>query len=423
MKKVLVISWFYPPINSSEGLVTYKLLKNSEIQYDICMQSNTESWSYGKDDNFPETPNVRKIYAKSKELGQWIEEVTNYFRKHQNEYDIVMTRSMPPESHKIGLNIKNIKPSVHWIASFGDPIANNPFVLKQFKEISPYSLENRYLRPMGLREMVSVKRMLKNVLWTRRNEQAKKPFKMDQKLESEIVNACDTIILNSEEQREYMLGSLEEQIQKKALVLPHSFDSELYGEDISKEGRKKQRIVYVGHLDDIRTPHPFLKALKELNEQVDDLSERVEVLFYGNMSAKEKVYIMDNELLDIVKVKKPITYMESLRVMQDADWLLHIDANLQDVLEHNIFFAAKLADYIGAKTPIMGITMTEGPSANILRDLGALIMSYSVDEIKSYLYLILFEGYRVSMNSETVNKFDAKTVADEFDKYIKKLQK
>ena len=35
MKRILVISWYFPPINSSEGLVTYKLLKNSKYQYDV----------------------------------------------------------------------------------------------------------------------------------------------------------------------------------------------------------------------------------------------------------------------------------------------------------------------------------------------------------------------------------------------------
>ena len=32
-KKILVITWFYPPVNSSEGLVTYKLLNILRIVY------------------------------------------------------------------------------------------------------------------------------------------------------------------------------------------------------------------------------------------------------------------------------------------------------------------------------------------------------------------------------------------------------
>ena len=35
--------------------------------------------------------------------------------------------------------------------------------------------------------------------------------------------------------------------------------------------------------------------------------------------------------------------------MKNSDWLIHIDANLSGVLDENIFFAAKLADYIWAR--------------------------------------------------------------------------
>lgn len=417
MKRILVVSWFFPPINSSEGLVTYKLLKSSKLQYDVCMQANTDSWSYGIDDNFKEVPNVNKIYAKSTTLDAWMDEVVEYFLQNKDKYDIVMTRSMPPESHKIGMRIKEIKPSIKWIASFGDPIANNPFVLKVWNQVSPYAARGR-----GIRWALSVKRAIKHELWKKRYEDSRKPLKLEIELENKILNVCDYIIFNSSQQMDYMLSSHGDNIKKKALILPHSFDESLYPETECRDcKRDKIRIVYVGHLDDIRTPHPFLMALKELKKECKDVAERLEVLFYGNMSANEKVYLLDEELLDVVQIKKPVTYLESLQVMKEADWLLHIDANLQDVLDHNIFFAAKLADYIGAGKPIMGITMTEGPSADILRDLNTLIMSYSVDEIKSYLYLILYNHYAVTINQEVSEKYNAKTVANTFDQFISKI--
>ena len=421
MKKILVISWFFPPINSSEGLVTYKLLANSSLSYDVFMQENSASWSYGKNDNFPEVTNVNKIYAQSDNLDMWVNEGVEYFRKHQKEYDIVMTRSMPPESHQIGLEIKKIKPTVKWIASFGDPIANNPFTLKGINKISPYSLENRYIRKMSVREMISPMRMIRNSVWKIRMERERKPYEEERKLQKEIIENCDYVILNSDEQKEYMCTGYEPKLKEKAVILPHSYDKNLY-EKVPRNVIGKTRIVYVGHLDDIRTPHVFLKALKKLKSEDIHLADKLEVVFYGNMSGKEKVYLLDNELLDIVQIKKTISYLESLKVMQDADWLLHIDANIQDVLERNIFFAAKLADYIGAGTPIMGITMTEGPSADILRKMNALIMSYSVDEIKNYLYLIVNEGYHVDMNEEYAKEFDAVRVAGKFDKMIEEMK-
>src|SRR5699024_5628824 len=105
-----------------------------------------------------------------------------------------------------------------------------------------------------------------------------------------------------------------------------------------------------------------------LKNECPDLADRLELFFYGNMSAKEKVYLLDNELLDVVHIKKPVDYRTSLAIMQESDWLIHIDANLSGVLDENIFFAAKLADYIGAERPIFGITMFDGAGADVVRD-------------------------------------------------------
>ena len=102
MKRILVVSWFYPPINSSEGLVTYKLLRNSSMQYDVCMQEGNDSWSYGKNEMLPESEHVHKIAIPGDSLELWKEKVIEYFSAHKDSYEIVMTRSMPPESHEIG---------------------------------------------------------------------------------------------------------------------------------------------------------------------------------------------------------------------------------------------------------------------------------------------------------------------------------
>ena len=42
----------------------------------------------------------------------------------------------------------------------------------------------------------------------------------------------------------------------------------------------------------------------------------------------------------IVRFRKPVTYFESLKIMQESDWVLLIDANLSYFLNENIFFAA-----------------------------------------------------------------------------------
>ena len=419
MKKILVISWFYPPINSSEGLVTYKLLRNSKLQYDVCMQESNASWSYGKNEKLPEASNVTRIPVAADDLEIWKEAAVEYFRKNKEKYDIVMTRSMPPESHMIGLKIKEIKPEIIWIASFGDPIANNPFVLKDMNTLSPYSHK---FRRMGIRELISPKRILKNALWKKRTNDSLEPFRREQKLEEDILKQCDYVILNNKYQEAYMLGSYDESIKSKALVLPHSFDSTLYpGMTGKSKVNKKIRMVYIGHLNDIRTPHLLFEAVNQLKEMKPDLADRLEIQLYGNMSDKEKVYLLDNELLDVVQIKKPVDYRTSLAIMKESDWLIHIDANLSGVLDENIFFAAKLADYIGAGKPIFGITMFDGAGADVIRDVNGLTVSYTADEIRNYLYLIVYKNYTIQMESgKNKEQYNAVNVAARFDEFVNK---
>lgn len=418
MKKILVISWFYPPINSSEGLVTYKLLRNSQRQFDVWMQEGNDSWSYGKNEMLPESEHVHKIAIQGDSLELWKEKVIEYFSAHKNNYEIVMTRSMPPECHEIGLRIKTIKPEITWIASFGDPIADNPFVLNGMKKVSPYSLKGRSAGQIGIKGIISPKRILKNLIWKRRVRNEQLPFRREQQLERDIITRCDYIIMNNLYQKQYMLAKYDDNTRKKAVILPHSFDASLYDLEIGQRETEKIRMVYIGHLDDIRSPHLLFKSVLKLRREQPDLADRLEIFFYGNMSAKEKVYLLDNELLDIVHIKKPVDYKTSLAIMKNSDWLIHIDANLSSILSENIFFAAKLADYIGAGRPIFAITMFDGAGADVVRDVNGVTASYTVDEIKNYLYLIVYKDYHITVNEKNRAKYDAVNVAAEFDKFI-----
>lgn len=415
-KKILVISWFYPPVNSSEGLVTYKLLKASKYEYDVYCQKNNDLWSYGNKEKLPETDNVKAIYSKKHLLEDWIEEAVKYFEKNKNEYDIVMTRSMPPESHKIGLRIKKIKPNIKWIASFGDPIAQNPYVKLSISCSSPHSRATC----TSFKGIISPKRIFRNQLFKIRNKKQQKIcLEKDIKLQKDIFQNADKIIFNSEYQKNYMFENCCDEIKNKGMVLFHSFDKTLYPEN--KQKNDKVKMSYVGHLDNLRTPHLLLEAINELKEENTNLADKLELEFYGDMADSDKLYIMNNELLDIVKVKKPVSYLESLNIMKQSDWVLQIDANLSDVYDKNIFFAAKLADYIGSGSKIFGVTMIDGISADILRNLNMVVTSYSKEEIKNYLWLILYNNYDIEINKEYSKEFDSTEVARKFDEFISNL--
>ena len=211
-------------------------------------------------------------------------------------------------------------------------------------------------------------------------------------------------------------------LKTDSVIINHSYMEELYPKKVEKN-TEKIIISYIGHLDAIRTPKILLEAIKEIKEEDEHLCNKLEVDFYGNLYYDDKIYIYDNELYDIVKYKKQISYLESLKKMKESDYLLHIDANLGDVIDHNIFFAAKLADYIGSKTPIISITMLEGTSANIMRKVNGLILTYSVSDVKNYLRKIIYENYQFNLDEKSSNSYNAKIVATEFDNMVKGLLK
>ena len=395
MKKILVITWFYPPVNSSEGLVTYKLLNNSRYEYDVFTQKNSASWSYGNNDNLENNRNINCIFAESNNLKDWKKEAIKYFKENKNKYDVVMTRSMPPESHEIGIKIKKIKPCIKWIASFGDPIANNPYV-----SLTKKNDHTRFL--------VRVKRFPKTLV---RNMLRK--YVTENPIENKTIKYSDMIIFNSIEQQKYMLGNK----KKESIVLAHSYYDKLYPKNVKKFD-DKIHITYIGHLDKIRTPKLLLEAVRELKQADINLFEKLEVDFYGNLCTDDKLYIFNNELYDVIKYKKQVGYLESLKIMKESNFLLHIDANLSLVNNENIFFAAKLADYIGSCTPIIGITMLDGASANILRDINGLVLTYSKSDIKNYLRKIIYENYSFDLNKDACLEYSAKKVAEKFDDMV-----
>lgn len=419
MKKGLVISWYFPPINSSEGLCTFKLLKNSKMEYDVFTQKNDKSWSYDTNEDKLTSDNINTVFAKAKNINEWVEEGIEYCNKNINKYDFMMSRSMAPESHEIALAVKKKHPNKLWIASFGDPIANNPY-LTLIEQKSPYRVRGEGITDKSISYVLSPKRILKNLFWEYKDRKYKRKHTRlyrDPILQDEVFKNCDIIIFNSGYQKDFMLEGYSEEIKEKGLILPHGYDKDFYEETkLVKKSKDKIIISYLGHLDETRSPNNFLLALKRLKENKKELYDRLEFNIYGNMSDKDKVRLVDYDLCDVVKFKKIVKYFDSLKIMQESNLLLLIDANLGKVIPNNIFYAAKLADYIGSGTEIFTITMLDGPSADITQEVGGVVSSHSVEDIYNNLVMILEKKIPITNNKSS--NYDIKNIAKVYDKKL-----
>lgn len=170
MKKILIISYCYPPYNAPGGMRPYSLAKylNKKIYEVTVLTYNYYESTYGLDpsfneeikgvklirlgdiNNFKKTKmgfNKDKLIQKSKKLfiiralkflfkyvilfvddfinfpditKKWTEDALNYLKKNNTDYDIVFSTSPMISNHLIALELKKNKPNIKWISDFRD---------------------------------------------------------------------------------------------------------------------------------------------------------------------------------------------------------------------------------------------------------------------------------------------------------------
>ena len=420
MKRIFVISWFYPPLNSSEGLVTAKLLRRSQYGYDVFTESVCAQWSYGRSAALPDADNVRRIEAQASTPSAFAEEAFRYFKAHADEYSLVMTRSMPPECHAAGLQIKKVFPEIPWLASFGDPVRDNPYRHLDETLYSAWSLGSLKNRRAPLRFRLSPRRAAHEGLWLLRHSAAVREREALGELEEETVRHAERILVNNRSELRFLLP--EETLRQKAVLLRHSYEPTLYEALPRRERSGATRFVFTGTLDEQRSALPLLEAIAELKSDCEDLPARASFAFYGTMAERDLAAIVRLGLTGFVHYAPPIGYADSLRQLAAADWALHIDADLSAVWNENVFFAAKLADCFGARVPVFAIGMPRGDVTRCLERAGMVTVGFSVGEIKQALYEILYQGRRASPDWDWIAaEFDARRVAARLDQTIQEV--
>ena len=70
--KIFVAAWFFPPATSSEGIVTYKLLRNSKNEYDV-FSSKSKLWGYKATMTTNGEPNITVYSIQTDDIDEWVE--------------------------------------------------------------------------------------------------------------------------------------------------------------------------------------------------------------------------------------------------------------------------------------------------------------------------------------------------------------
>ena len=238
-------------------------------------------------------------------------------------YRAVVSWSPFHSVNPVMVKAKRIWPQMRWIAQFSDPWARNP-------------LEKHLL--------ISFWNWLK---------------------EPKTVRAADAIVHTSAYARDLMLSSQPTSMRQKTFVIPHCYDEALYPKR-RKQNNERITLRYVGVLFGRRSPEPLFEACGKMLMVRPELRDRLVIEFVGYVPPEMLQTPAARSLPEgMVRTAGTVGYLESLEMMYDADLLLVIDADTKQ----NLFMPSKLADYLGANTPIVGL-VPKGGSEDVLRDLG-----------------------------------------------------
>lgn len=389
-KKVLVVSWHFPPYKSSSAFNLFKRLKDTGYDYDVLQINRSDkpdnegmfryaASRFNRYEIEVPTEDARDPEARA----HYEEKVLNCYRwlKDHNHYRVMISHSHEIASHLAAMAIKMANPELRWVASFGDPIAANPF-------------NECYSFPM---------------------------LEEDSRTEAEVLSQADRIIVTNSYQQAIVSDSQTQPVDSdKFFVLPHCFDERMYprlatpaqvGDQPAVQG-PVFRFMHVGMLYKFkRTSEPFMRGAQRLLEKHPELKGRFNLEFYG---ANDR-YIQaaaDYGLEGIVNFKGTVSYLESLAVMTQADCLLLRDADFSDQgLRDTPFYPGKLADYLGAKKPVLAVTMANGCVPDMLAQLGGTsLIEEDIDGIADAMWAAL-QG-RLTINSDEAERYSHHQTAE-----------
>ncbi|USD22388.1 glycosyltransferase [Microbulbifer variabilis] len=374
-KKILLVSWHFPPYKSSSAFNLFKRLKDTCFEFDVIQAyrdekpDNERMFNYSLSCFNRYEVTVPSEDARNTESRMYfVERVIDYYRilRDHNHYSVLLSHSHENISHMAAMAIKKLNPQLRWIASFGDPIAANPY-------------NHSYKFPM---------------------------LKEDIQLEEEVLQKADRIIVTNPYQQKIVLSSQTKSIQKsKFFVLPHCFDDRMYEKELQKKNKAGEktsifRFMHIGMLYKFkRTSEPFMLGAQRLLQKHPNLKGRIKIDFYGAndsfIKAAEKY-----DLKEVVSFKGTVDYLKSLTLMTKADCLLLRDAEFSEQgLDYSPFFPGKLADYLGAKRPVLAVTMKNGYVPDILSKLGGASLSEdNIEGIADAMYGMIKGRYIIDKN-------------------------
>jgi hypothetical protein len=262
-------------------------------------------------------PDARKFWVKPSVsfLSHWLIE---------NPVDIIVSTGPPHSMHLIALNLHE-KYKIPWLADFRDPWTSIDFY-HELKLMKKSDLKHH-------------------------------------KLEKEVLKKAERIVVISKG----MAEDFRRVVDREYYVITNGFDTE----DTPKERiepDKKFSLAHIGAMVPARNPENLWKAIRELILEKSLNTTDLEIKLIGPVDYSVKDLLAKYELTNYTSFVPYLPHPEVIKIQQASQLLLLIINNTPN---SKMVVTGKIFEYIASKRPILCLGPVEGDAARIISEAGS----------------------------------------------------
>ena len=311
----------------------------------------------------------------------WIRPSLRILKKRLKQGDIqaIVSTGPPHTCHVIGMKLKEKFPNIPWLADFRDPWIKIDF----FEEFNL----------------------------------TKFAFNRHKTLEQKVVESADSVVVIGNSLKK----DFDDYTPKKIKVITNGFDEESQiGKAVTLD--EKFTLSHIGIYSKTRHHPMLLEVVAELKNETRDFAEHFKLQLVGQVDEAVKRQVKDLQLENLVEFKSFVSH-EEVGLIQRASRMLYLSIN--QVANAKGILTGKIFEYMNSGRPILLIGPPDGDAADLLKDQENIwVVPFGEKEQLKSAIETQFNRFRAHQDvtvERSVNQYSRKSLTGEITKLLDQL--
>ena len=280
----------------------------------------------------------------------------------KNKIDAIITTGPPQSTHLIGYKLK-MENNIPWIADLRDPWTN-----------------------------VFYNSMFPRTEGTKR---------IDKKLEDKVTTTADMLTVVSAGLKSEFAGRA-----KEIEIIYNGFDESDF-KDVSLSPSSVFTLAYIGNFKPNQNVKMIWEGINEISKTIKSFKSDFKLLLTGNIDAGVVNDLKEYNIDTLTEIQTFLPHDKAVSLMCNSTMLLFV---VPQAANNNLIITGKLFEYIASGTPILSVGPVDGDASKLLNEVGRypMIDYNNKEEFKK----MLVENYQLWLKNGILNKYKDKDMAE-----------